>query len=105
MNCARRETKEEVGLDITELQLVGVYYGPKKGVFTDSIKFIFSGGTLTESQIQQITLQKDELDEYVFMSPENAVLLLSPSLQKSVPACLEAMKNHTVAYIDIESQS
>lgn len=105
MNCAKRETKEEIGLDIAKLQLVGVYYGPKKGVFTDSIKFIFSGGTLTESQIQQITLQKDELDEYAFMSPENAILLLSPSLKKSVPACLEAMKNTTVAYIDIESQS
>ena len=100
LRCAIRETKEEIGLDLTDLQLVGVYYGPKKGAFTDSLKFIFSGGTLTENQITQIKLQTEELEEYIFASLEKAVPLLSPSLQKSVPACLEAVKNKTVVYIE-----
>ncbi len=100
LRCAIRETKEEIGLDVTDLQLVGVYYGPKKGAFTDSLKFIFSGGTLTENQITQVKLQTEELEEYIFASLEKAVPLLSPSLQKSVPACLEAIKNKTVAYIE-----
>jgi 8-oxo-dGTP pyrophosphatase MutT (NUDIX family) len=43
LNCAIRETKEETGLDIFDLQLVGIYYGLPKGVFTDSLKFIFWG--------------------------------------------------------------
>lgn len=100
LHCAIRETREEIGLDISKLQLVGVYYGPKKGVFTDSLKFIFSGGVLTENQISQIKLQTEELEEYVFTSPKKALLLLSSSLQKSIPACLEAIKNKTVAYIE-----
>lgn len=100
LRCAIRETKEETGLDIPELQLVGVYYGPKKGAFTDSLKFIFSGGILTENRVAQIKLQTEELEEYTFASPEKAVPLLSPSLQKSVPICLEAIKNNTVAYIE-----
>ena len=102
---AIRETREELGLDISELQLVGVYYGHKKGVFTDSLKFIFSGGTLTENQIAQIKLQTEELEEYTFASPEKAIPLLSPSLQKSIPACLEAIKNKTFAYIESKAEN
>ncbi len=100
LQCAIRETSEEIGLDISELQLAGVYYGHKKGVFTDSLKFIFFGGTLTENQIARIKLQTEELEEYIFISPEKATPLLSPSLQKSIPACLESIKNRTVAYIE-----
>lgn len=100
LHCAIRETKEEIGLDITQLQLVGIYYGPRKGVFTDSLKFIFSGGTLTDEQISQIKLQTEELEKYDFVPPEDAVHLFTSSLQKSIPACLEAIKTDTVAYIE-----
>jgi 8-oxo-dGTP pyrophosphatase MutT (NUDIX family) len=100
LHCAIRETKEEIGLDVPTLQLVGVYYGPKKGVFTDSLKFIFSGGVLSEQQIAEIKLQTEELEKYTFMSPQEAIPLFSSSLQKSIPACLEAIKNNTVAYIE-----
>src|ERR1035437_5888396 len=57
LHCAIRETREEIGLAITELQLVGIYYESKKGVFTDSLKFIFSGGVIADDQIMQIKLQ------------------------------------------------
>ncbi len=100
LHCAIRETKEEIGLDITQLQLVGIYYRPRKGVFTDSLKFIYFGGTLTDEQISQIKLQTEELEKYDFVSPENALPLFTSSLQKSIPACLEAIKNNAVAYIE-----
>ncbi len=100
LHCAIRETKEEIGLDTPELKLVGVKYGHKKGFNSDSIKFIFNGGVLSENQISQIKLRVDELEEYTFASPEKALLLLSPSLQKSLPECLEAIKSNTVAYIE-----
>lgn len=98
--CAIRETREEIGLEIQELQLVGVYYAPKKGVYTDSLKFIFYGGVLTENQISQIKLETDEIESFAFTLPENALPLLSQSLQKSVPACLNAIKDKTVVYIE-----
>lgn len=100
LHCAVRETQEEIGLEIRDLQLVGVYYGPKKGVYTDSLKFVFFGGVLDENQISGIKLQTEELEKYAFMSPQEAVPLLSSSLQKSVPVCLEAIKNKTVAYVE-----
>jgi 8-oxo-dGTP pyrophosphatase MutT (NUDIX family) len=100
LQCAIREMKEEIGLNLFDLKLVGVYYGYKKGIHTDSLKFIFYGGVLTIDQIKQIKLQVEELEEYKFVSPEDAVPLLSQSLQKSVPACLRAINNKTVAYIE-----
>ena len=63
LTCAIRETKEEIGLDIPNMELAGIYYAHKKGVFTDSLKFIFSGGVLTNDQISQIKLQTEELKE------------------------------------------
>jgi len=97
---AIREVKEEIGLDIPELKLIGVYYRTGNEIFGDSLKFIFSGGVLNDSQITEIKLQKEELEMMEFVPTEKALSLLSTSLKKSLPACLEAIKNKTVAYIE-----
>ena len=102
LQCALRETKEEIGLDIPNMQLVGIYHSPKtrKGVEFDSLKFVFNGGVLTDNQISQIEMQTEEFDEYTFKNPAEAISILSLSLQKSVPKCLKAIKENTFAYID-----
>jgi len=100
LHCALRETKEELGLELTTLQLVGVYYAPQKGVYADSLKFIYFGGVLNEDKIATITLETEELEKYTFTATEDALPLLSSSLQKSLPKSLEAIKNNSVAYIE-----
>jgi 8-oxo-dGTP pyrophosphatase MutT (NUDIX family) len=100
LHCAIRETEEEIGLIPTNLKLVGVYYGAKNGVFCDLLKFIFFGGVLSVDQVMGINLQTEELDQYAFVSVEKALPLLSSSLQKSLPACFDAIKNNNVAYIE-----
>lgn len=100
LHCALRETEEEIGLAVTSLNLVGIYYAPKKGPFTDSLKFIFNGGTLTNEQISHIKLQTAEIEEYAFVSPEKAVPLLSPSLRRSVPDCLRAIEKRRIVYLE-----
>jgi 8-oxo-dGTP diphosphatase len=100
LHCALRETREEIGLELPTLHLVGVYYAPPKGVYTDSLKFIYSGGTLREDQIAAITLETEELEEYAFTPIEDALPLLSSSLQKSIPESLKAIEGNTVAYIE-----
>lgn len=100
LHCALREIEEEVGLTVASLNLVGVYYAPKKGPFADSLKFIFNGGVLTDEQISQIKLQRDEIEMHSFALPEKAIPLLSQSLQKSVPSCLEAIRNKTIVYLE-----
>ncbi|MCX6790391.1 MAG: NUDIX hydrolase [Candidatus Kaiserbacteria bacterium] len=100
LHCALRETKEEIGLTVATLNLAGIYYAPKKEPFTDSLKFIFDGGVLTDEQISQIKLQTEELLEYTFALPEKAIPMLSPRLRRSVPDCLRAIKERKVVYLD-----
>ena len=100
LHCAIREVEEEIGLNMPNLRLCGVFYGPRKGFYTDFLRFVFYGGILADNQISQIKLQTDELLEYEFMSIEKALPLLSSNLQKCLPASFEAIKNNTVAYIE-----
>ncbi len=100
LHCALRETREEIGLSAITLQLVGIYFAHKKGVYPDSLKFVFYGGTLTDDQIASIKLDTGELEEYIFMPLENALPLLSPSLQKCVPKSVEAIETRAVVYIE-----
>ena len=100
LHCAIRETKEEIGLDIQNPKLVGIYYAHIKGYYSDSLKFIFYGGILNDEQISNIQLDTEELEEYTFSPEAIAVPLLSNSLLKSVPKCIESIKNNTCAYIE-----
>lgn len=95
-NSAIRETQEELGLKISDIHLVGVYHSDNP----DSLKFIYNGGILSDEQINNIHLQEDELEKYIFLAPSAALPILSTSLQKSIPASLEAIKNKTVAYLE-----
>ncbi|MEI6316228.1 MAG: NUDIX hydrolase [bacterium] len=100
LQCAIRETKEEIGLEISQMKLIGVYHSPKNGIHSDALKFIFDGGELTDEQISQIKLQAGELTEYKFENPEKAIQLFSNSLKNSIPQCLNAIKENTCVYID-----
>jgi 8-oxo-dGTP pyrophosphatase MutT (NUDIX family) len=100
LHCAIRETKEEINLDISSLILVGTYFAHKKGYYSDSLKFIFYGGVLTDEQISEIQLDLNELEEIAFLPSTKAIPLLSNSLQKSVPQCLDAIKDETCVYIE-----
>jgi 8-oxo-dGTP diphosphatase len=99
-DCATRETKEEIGLTISEPNLTCVYFSSDSPSYSDHLKFLFHGGILNDTQISEIKLQEAELGEYRFCTIADALPLVSPSLQKSIPACIEAIKNKTVAYIE-----
>ena len=98
--CAQRETAEEIGIHGKELRLVGVYHSPRKGIHADSLKFVFFGGVLTDEEIASITLQHEELEAYAFNPLDEAVPMLSSSLQKCIPACVNAIRAGGVAYLE-----
>jgi len=100
LECALRETKEEIGLDISKMKLVGIYHSLKNTLYPDSLKFIFFGGILTDNEISQIKIQNEEIKSYTFKESEEAIPLLSVSLRNSIPDCLKAIKENTFAYLD-----
>lgn len=98
--CALRETQEEIGLAYTTFPMVGLYYAPEKGPFSDSLKFIFNGGILSDEQIESIQLEEKELEGWAFMPISIALPLLSASLQKCLPQSLAALETGAFAYIE-----
>ncbi len=100
--CAVRETQEEIGLTFSpgSLTLVGVHFGQKNGIRGDSLKFVFNGGVLSEEMISQIVLQTDELEKYEFLPIDEALPLLSSSLQACLPDCIAAISEGRVSYTE-----
>jgi 8-oxo-dGTP diphosphatase len=98
--AAIRETKEEIGLDISKQQMLCLDYVTYADIAQENIQFIFYGGVLTQNQIDSIQLQNDELDEFKFVSTSDAVKILRPRLARRLPHCLEALRTNTVAYLE-----
>lgn len=100
-----REIKEEIGLDLSDLTLLGVNYVRgvmKNGDKDDGLHFIFYAGVLHSEQITKITLQGEELDEFKFVPLEEAYNLLSERLSKRVKEAINAMNNKTFFYSEYE---
>ncbi len=77
---AIREIKEEIGIDKTELFFMAVdYKSSPVETFYESIQFLFSGGVMTEEDIEKIKLS-DEHSEFRFLPDNEAFGLLSQRL-------------------------
>lgn len=100
LSSAIRETKEEIGLEISDLHFVSVHYISAVGPFSDSYQFVFNGGKLSNEQIGSIKLQKEELDEYAFVSVEKAKTMLTPRMNARIKISLDVMKNSGCGYAE-----
>ena len=78
--AAERETVEEIGLALTMSRLLLVAYQSPYGDTSESLQFMFEGGVLTQTQIDQITLPADELSAWRMVPLATAIQLLTPKL-------------------------
>ena len=94
-----RETKEEIGLDILDVQFMCVDYqnNSDKG---ESLQFLFYGGILTQEQINTITLQEEEISEYAFLPLLEAQKLLGKLLGVRIEKCLNSYKENQALYLE-----
>lgn len=96
-----REIKEEIGLDIPNVTLLGINYVQgtlSNGEKDEGIHFVFYGGVLDEKHIAQIKLQKEELEEFKFETLDIACTLLNERLGKRIQEGMIALKNGTTFY-------
>ncbi|ADI08271.1 NUDIX hydrolase [Streptomyces bingchenggensis BCW-1] len=89
-DTARREIKEELGLDIIRLRLLVIDWVPPHGPWDDQIAFIFDGGTLAPDQAAAIHPHDEELSELRFTAPAHAVGTLPGRLSRRFAAALQA---------------
>ncbi|GAA2248977.1 hypothetical protein GCM10010145_15440 [Streptomyces ruber] len=87
---ARRETAEEIGLDIELGRLLAVDWvtGPGRPPL---VAYLYDGGVLGEDDLAAIRLQEEELLSWRLASHEELAELLRGSLGRRVVAALEVL--------------
>ena len=94
-DAARRELKEELGLDITLHGLLVVDWVPPHGPWDDQLAFIFDGGVLSADRISALSPSDDELGDLHFFTVGHAAdalgLRLRHRFQRSLVALTRAI--------------
>ncbi|CAG7642487.1 NUDIX domain-containing protein [Actinacidiphila bryophytorum] len=87
-DAARRELKEELGLDVTLHGLLVVDWVPAHGPWDDQLAFIFDGGMLTGEQAAALRPHDSELAEARLVPTEEAIGALRERLRDRFRAAI-----------------
>ncbi|WP_199836260.1 NUDIX domain-containing protein [Streptomyces sp. NRRL F-4489] len=90
--AARRETLEEIGLDIEPGPLLAVDWARGEGR-PPLVSYLFDGGVLDAEQCAAIRLQEEELLSWRLLHWEDAEPLLAEDLRLRIRAALNALRN------------
>ncbi|CAM5341242.1 NUDIX hydrolase OS=Streptomyces alboniger OX=132473 GN=CP975_29875 PE=3 SV=1 [Streptomyces alboniger] len=87
---ARRETAEEIGLDVEPGRLLAVdwVHADAERVRPPLVAYLYDGGVLDPEQLKSIRLQEEELLSWRLVDPEDLTELLPGSLGRRVTAAL-----------------
>jgi len=96
---ARRELREELGLDVEVGDLLCVDWVSPHGPWDDLIALIFDGGVLDEDAIAGLRLMDDELGAYQFCNQEQVKERLRPYVWGRVSAAMEALATRQPRYL------
>jgi 8-oxo-dGTP diphosphatase len=97
---ARRELREELGLDIRPGQLLSIAWAAPHGPWDDILNLIFDGGALTDDQIAVLHLTDDELRDFEFCDDHQASERLSPTTWRRIRSAAEAIADGHTAYTE-----
>ncbi|WP_255955609.1 NUDIX domain-containing protein [Streptomyces odontomachi] len=88
---ARRETVEEIGLDVPPGRLLAVDWvrGPGRPPL---VAYLYDGGVLTPEQLASIRLQEEELLSWRLVAPDEVPGHLSATSSRRVLAALEGLE-------------
>jgi 8-oxo-dGTP pyrophosphatase MutT (NUDIX family) len=98
-DAARRELKEELGLDVTLHGLLVVDWVPPHGPWDDQLAFIFDGGILKREKISAIQPRDHELSGFIFLSPDLALESLKDRLRRRFHAAMQSWDLNTPAFL------
>jgi 8-oxo-dGTP diphosphatase len=98
--CCCREVFEEVGFDRPIGDLLVVDYNQETNEKTESLMFIFNGGTLSLEDIKSIHLQHEELSEFRFFTEETLPLEMAIALRMRVLAAMQQATKKQAIYLE-----
>ncbi len=101
LSAARREVKEELGLDLAEpLRLLAVDWVPPRPERSEGMIFVFDGGVLNDKQCAGILMDRGELRSFDFVPVEKVDSFLSPLLARRVAESVRALETGEVVYLE-----
>ncbi len=98
--CCQREVLEELGLEADIGNLLLIDYNAPTDVKSESLMFIFDGGTLTQAIIEQIKIDPDELHSFNFFSENSLPDNMTQSLKTRVLRAFQNKQHGGDCYFD-----
>lgn len=92
--AARREVREEIGLDLAPGRLLTVDWSHKPGRLA-RVRFLYDGGVLDAAALSRVRLDPTELLAWRTAAPADLRDLVKPSLRRRVKAALTARATGT----------
>ncbi|MFH9070674.1 NUDIX domain-containing protein [Streptomyces alboflavus] len=99
---ARRETVEEIGLDIAPGGLLAVDWVPGTSARPPLVAFLYDGGVLADERFEEIRIQEEELLSWRLATREELPAYLPAPLAGRVLAALDALDAGTGA-VELEN--
>jgi 8-oxo-dGTP pyrophosphatase MutT (NUDIX family) len=90
--AARREVREELGIEPMIGSLLVVDWVSPAPPRTDGLMFVYDGGALEDSETRSVRLADPELNAYGFVDMAGAVGLVSERLERRILAALRARR-------------
>ncbi|MEL6962219.1 MAG: NUDIX hydrolase [Pseudomonadota bacterium] len=84
---ARREVREEIGLELGALSFAAMDWRSSDDEFDDSLHFVFDGGVLSAEQQAMIRPDGSEISNYRFVARDEAEALVEPHLSRRIMPC------------------
>jgi 8-oxo-dGTP pyrophosphatase MutT (NUDIX family) len=98
--AAEREIKEEIGLSKHMTKLICLDYQDAEGIRTESLMFIFDGGTLSDEDMNSIKVDAKEILEFRFVTSDEALPLCGPRLGRRIQNIIAAKETDTFLYLE-----
>ena len=99
LDAAKREVREEMGIEYVGGRLLVVDWVSPHGPWDDSLMFVFDGGLLTAEEQAHILLRDGELATFRFVEGKEAGRLLRPYVWRRIKAALQAGTSNATVYL------
>lgn len=100
LQAARREVREELGLEVTHSDLLVVDWTSPHEPWDDTLVFIINGGVLKADEVSVLRPRDDELTAVRFCTYDEAAALLPPHDLRRIAVALAALSGGPVRYVE-----